>query len=527
MKGLTRYYKRIRAQFILTAFCVFAAAVLFVPSFPAFEPEENNVYEIWLNGRYAGLTEEPEETDALLARARAAVASEKGDAASGDMVFAETELEYRGRTELFGRVDTREGIRDQLQGILEDSVLDILQRAYTVKINEYTVNLRSSGEVLELLDACLDRYDTKDQYTVELNVDPGRELNVLTASVCRTEELEEGESREGAGLEAFFAETLAQAEPARTRSFEELDYGLVGLEFADIVEVTEAYLTEEELTPLAEAVEQVMNEQAKEEIYEIQPGDTLSEIALEHSLPMEDLIAINPALEDENSIIRAGQELIITVPEPELSVIHRELVYEEENYNAPVEYVDVDEWYTNQEETVQEPSEGHRKVAAVKTFRNGQELSDEIVLEEVDFEAVPKIVRKGTRIPPTFIKPISGGVLTSSYGRRSAPTAGASTNHQGTDWATPVGTAVVASCGGTVTRAGWASGYGYVVYIQHEGGRETRYAHLSRVLVSVGEHVDQGERIALSGNTGRSTGPHLHFEIRINGSAVNAVDYLE
>ena len=173
MKGLTRYYKRIRAQFILTAFCVFAAAVLFVPSFPAFEPEENNVYEIWLNGRYAGLTEEPEETDALLARARAAVASEKGDAASGDMVFAETELEYRGRTELFGRVDTREGIRDQLQGILEDSVLDILQRTYTVKINEYTVNLRSSGEVLELLDACLDRYDTKDQYTVELNVDPG------------------------------------------------------------------------------------------------------------------------------------------------------------------------------------------------------------------------------------------------------------------------------------------------------------------------------------------------------------------
>ena len=506
----------------MTAFCIIAAAVLFVPSFPAFEQEEDNVYEVRLNGEAVGLTEHPEEAEELLAQARAAAVSD-----SDGMVFTETELELEGQSMLFGRLDGQDTIRENMQRVLESSVLDTLQRAYTVKINEYTVNLRSSDEVLSLLNTCLDEYDTEDEYTVELNVDPGRELNVLTASIRRTEEVAADDVSEGAGLGAFFEEVFAQIEPAAAQDFEDLDYGLVELEFADTVEVVEAYLMEEELTPLEEAVEQVMNEQAKEEIYEVQPGDTLSEIALEHSLPMEDLIAINPSLEDENSTIRAGEDLIITVPEPELSIIHRELVYEEENYNAPVEYVDVDEWYTNQEETVQEPSEGHRKVAAVKTYRNDQEVSEEIVLEEVDYEAVPRIVRRGTRVPPTFIKPISGGVLTSSYGRRNAPTAGASTNHQGTDWATPVGTAVVASCGGTVTRAGWASGYGYVVYIQHEGGRETRYAHLSRVLVSVGEQVEQGERIALSGNTGRSTGPHLHFEIRINGVAVNAVDYLE
>ena len=505
----------------MTAFCIIAAAVLFVPSFPAFVPEENNVYEVSLNGRNVGLTDSPEEAEDLLAQARAFLVS-----GSGEMVFMDAELELTGRTMLFGRVDGQQTIQENMCGVLKKSVRSTLQRAYTVKINEYTVNLRSSDEVLSLLNACLDKYDPQDIYTVELNVAPGRELNVLTASIRRTEELEQEDGKLGAGLETFFEDVLAQTEPAGEQDFEDLDYGLVDLEFADTVEVVEAYLMEEELTPLEEAVGQVMNEQAKEEIYEVQPGDTLSEIALEHSLPMEDLVAINPSLEDENSTIRAGEELIITVPEPELSIIHRELVYEEENYNAPVEYVDVDEWYTNQEETVQEPSEGHRKVAAVKTYRNDHEMEEEIVLEEVDYEAVPKIVRRGTRVPPTFIKPISGGVLTSSYGRRSAPTAGASTTHQGTDWATPVGTAVVASCGGTVTRAGWASGYGYVVYIQHEGGRETRYAHLSKVLVSVGEKVDQGERIALSGNTGRSTGPHLHFEIRINGVAVNAVDYL-
>src|SRR5699024_5762912 len=100
------------------------------------------------------------------------------------------------------------------QRVLESSVLDTLQRAYTVKINEYTVNLRSSDEVLSLLNTCLDEYDTEDEYTVELNVDPGRELNVLTASIRRTEEVAADDVSEGAGLGAFFEEVFAQIEPA-------------------------------------------------------------------------------------------------------------------------------------------------------------------------------------------------------------------------------------------------------------------------------------------------------------------------
>ena len=163
---------------------------------------------------------------------------------------------------------------------------------------------------------------------------------------------------------------------------------------------------------------------------------------------------------------------------------------------------------------------------AIVSFENDQKVGTEIIKEEITYQAVPKIVERGTKIPPTYIKPISGGRLSSNFGRRSAPKRGASTYHKGVDWATPTGTAVVASSGGTVAKAGWGSGYGYVVYINHPDGRQTRYGHLSKVLVSAGQTVSQGQKIALSGNTGISTGPHLHFEILIGGSQVNPLKYL-
>ena len=99
--------------------------------------------------------------------------------------------------------------------------------------------------------------------------------------------------------------------------------------------------------------------------------------------------------------------------------------------------------------------------------------------------------------------------------------------HKGIDWACPIGRAVKASCAGTVVGAGWVNGYGYCITISHSDGRQTRYGHLSKILVSSGQHVTQGEKIALSGNTGRSTGPHIHFEIIINGSQVDPFKYME
>ena len=310
------------------------------------------------------------------------------------------------------------------------------------------------------------------------------------------------------------------------KDFDDYELGLQTIDFGDTVEVVEAYLQDYEITSLENAIEEVTKEQEKEQIYEVVAGDTLSGIAESNSLSLADLIAMNETIENENSIIRVGDELIVTVPEPELSVERTEEVYYEEDYEAEIIYVDNDDWYTTQTKTLQEPSAGHRIVVADVYYRNQEEVGREILKEEITYEAVPKIVERGTKIPPTYIKPISGGRLSSGFGRRNAPTRGASSYHKGIDWATPTGTAVMASSGGTVVKAGWGSGYGYVVYINHADGRQTRYGHLSKVLVSAGQTVSQGQKIALSGNTGVSTGPHVHFEILINGSQVNPLNYL-
>ena len=235
---------------------------------------------------------------------------------------------------------------------------------------------------------------------------------------------------------------------------------------------------------------------------------------------------MNETIENENSVIRVGDELIVTVPETELSVERTEEVYYEDDYEAEIIYRDNDDWYTTQTKTLQEPSAGHRIVVADISYRNNEEVVRNILKEEITYEAVPKIVERGTKIPPTYIKPISGGRQSSGFGRRNAPTKGASTYHKGIDWATPTGTAVMASSAGTVVKAGWGSGYGYVVYIDHADGRQTRYGHLSKILVSQGQTVSQGQKIALSGNTGVSTGPHVHFEILINNTQVNPLNYL-
>ncbi len=123
--------------------------------------------------------------------------------------------------------------------------------------------------------------------------------------------------------------------------------------------------------------------------------------------------------------------------------------------------------------------------------------------------------------------PAPGQPVTSTFGVRTDPILGTPAMHSGIDFRAPVGMAARATAPGTVIKAGWNGGYGQMVEIAHGGGFSTRYAHLSRIDVTEGEKVAAGAIVGESGSTGRSTGPHLHYEVRENGEAVDPIRFLQ
>ena len=123
--------------------------------------------------------------------------------------------------------------------------------------------------------------------------------------------------------------------------------------------------------------------------------------------------------------------------------------------------------------------------------------------------------------------PLDAMRLTSSYGLRWHPVVGGRRQHEGVDLASPVGTPIHATADGTVAKADWFGGYGLFVQLEHGGSLATRYGHMSRLNVAAGQQVRKGDIIGYVGSTGRSTGPHLHYEVRVAGAPVNPIPYMQ
>ncbi len=264
----------------------------------------------------------------------------------------------------------------------------------------------------------------------------------------------------------------------------------------------------------------------KESVHTIVAGETLADIAKLYSMTEEDILKDNPNVDRKKLVV--GDKIVIKQKAPILTVRITEKVTYEKVVEHKVKEKDSEDIYEGYTELEQVGEDGLSEVTSRIVLVNGEQVEEVPLVTTVKKKPVTEIVLVGIKErPPSvgsgkYIWPLESGkyTITSRFGPRWGRF------HYGLDMGIPTGNKVFAADGGVVTAAGYSGGYGYLVTIDHQNGQETRYAHNSQILVKVGDKVFQGQEIAKSGNTGNSTGPHLHFEVRFDGEARNPINYL-
>lgn len=186
-----------------------------------------------------------------------------------------------------------------------------------------------------------------------------------------------------------------------------------------------------------------------------------------------------------------------------------------------VVYVEDSTLYVGESKVLVEGRQGTQEITVQKSIDSQGNTKEKIVDNHMVEDAQPRVIALGVKEKPAYMMPVEDYVISSSFGPRWGR------SHEGIDLAVSAGTPVSAAADGVVIQSGWNGGYGISIYVDHGNGIITRYGHLSQAYAQVGRSVKQGETIGLSGNTGNSTGPHLHFEIRIGDEAVNPANYVD
>lgn len=294
--------------------------------------------------------------------------------------------------------------------------------------------------------------------------------------------------------------------------------------FAEDVKIEPYNTTLANVSSKSAALKKIKSGGQQEVTYTVKSGDTLYGICEELGVTLSELKKMNPKIK-ETMTLHVGDKFVtqqeiplITVETVEVSVFAEAIEYDTITKKSG-------SYYEGESVVTQAGKNGKARVTARLTKQNGKTVAREDLSVETIKEPVNKVVVKGTKpVPPkkgtgTFRKPVNTGVY-AGYGMRWGRM------HYGLDYAAPTGTPIYAADGGTVTFAGWSGAYGYTITIDHGANKKTLYAHCSRLFVSAGTKVYKGQHIAAVGSTGRSTGPHCHFEIFINGANVNPSYYV-
>ena len=328
---------------------------------------------------------------------------------------------------------------------------------------------------------------------------------------------------DGDALRAYFT--------SRLEPYEVPDDPNVSVGFNKQVTLEDGLYFKDSLQDYADVEKELSGVKQAQKVYTVKTGDTLWDIAHKNDLTFRELCALNTNFKgeplNEKSSIREGDELIVTKEEAALEVRITRIETREEEVAFAIETTKSNEYTKGTTKVLQEGQNGLRRVTFQNVYDTNNVLVEQTILStEVIKEPVNKKVVQGTKKVKSSTKFITGSgqfiwpvpnyrYCSRWYGGR----------HRGVDICAPAGTPIYASAGGTITKAGYnkagaGTGYGYSVIINHGGGYSTVYAHCLSLTVSAGQTVKQGQLIGYLGSTGRSTGNHCHFEIRLNGSYI-------
>lgn len=277
------------------------------------------------------------------------------------------------------------------------------------------------------------------------------------------------------------------------------------------------------LTP-TEAVKYLMTGSLEQETYKVQSGDVLGSVAQKYGLTTTELVALNPGI-TVDTVLQIGQALNVTVAKPFVTLE----VKQEKKVTDTIPFKKIVEedptMYKGEKVIKQQGVNGSKETSYLLTSENGTRISKVALKEDIIQQPVDEIEVVGTKVISSrgtgeFTWPTVGGYISSGMGQRWGEL------HRGIDIARPNNYNILASDNGVVVSAGVSGSYGNRIVIDHHNGYTTLYGHLSSIEVKVGQVVEKGSVIGIMGSTGNSTGTHLHFEVKKNGSLENPLTYV-
>ncbi|AEG62071.1 Peptidase M23 [Desulforamulus ruminis DSM 2154] len=292
------------------------------------------------------------------------------------------------------------------------------------------------------------------------------------------------------------------------------------LSFKQKIDLVDLPVKADKIKAVEQAVKYLKGESDKPRYYTVKEGDTLWDIAVRFDVTPEELQAANPdfvpekmQIDQKIKMVGALDPVIDVVATTQKTIQEDVVLAQQVRKNPSLPY--------GQSKVIQQGEKGLKEVTYQITAVNGMETERKVLKEKVLKEAKAQIVERSsqTMVASRGLSRPAGAIL-SPFGMRSGRM------HTGIDLARGYGSPIQAAQSGKVIRAGWYGGYGNCVDISHGNGLVTRYGHMSSISVKVGQTVQKGSIIGKVGSTGRSTGPHLHFEVIVNGVPRNPLSYL-